>query len=159
MEIRRATVEEWELSRDVRLRALGDAPDAFCSTLEVERAFHDDEWVSRLERAETVFAWEDGEVVGTATGKPDPHEAGGREIVAMWVAPGHRRSGVATALIAALVGSARAAGAASVALWVASDNDRAVSVYEASGFVATGEREPMRPGVDQLRMRLPLIAG
>lgn len=158
MEIRRATVDEWQLSREVRLRALGEAPDAFCSTLDRERGFDDDEWMSRLERAETVFAWEGGEVVGTATGKPDPHENGGREIVAMWVAPEHRRRGVATALIGSLVEGARAAGAASVALWVASDNDRALSAYEASGFVPTGEREGMRPGVDQLRMRLPLTA-
>lgn len=158
MEIRRATVDEWQLSRDVRLRALGEAPDAFCSTLERECGFDDDEWMSRLERAETVFAWEGNDVVGTATGKPDPHEVGGREIVAMWVAPEHRRSSVATALIAALIDSARAAGAASVALWVANDNDRALRAYEASGFALTGEHEPMRPGVDQLRMRLPLTA-
>jgi ribosomal protein S18 acetylase RimI-like enzyme len=159
MEIRRATVDEWEASRDVRLRALADAPDAFCSTLERERGFDDETWKSRLERAETLFAWDGDVVSGTATGKPDPHEDGGREIVAMWVAPEHRSTGIASALIAALVESARSQGASAVALWVAGDNDRARRAYESSGFVLTGEREEMRPGVDELRMRLPLLAG
>ena len=156
MEIRQATPDEWQLSRDIRLRALEDAPDAFCSSLESERAFDEEAWRSRLERAHTVFAWEGPEVVGTATGKPDPHEDGGHEFVAMWIDPDHRRSGVATALIEELVRWARAEGAHSIALWVAEDNDRARRLYEQCGFAATGEREVMRPGTDQLRMRLPL---
>ena len=158
MEIRRATADEWQTSRDIRLRALETDPDAFCSTLEGEREFDDETWRSRLERAETLLAWERDELAGTATGKPDPHEEGGREIVAMWVAPEHRRRGAASALIAALIESARRDGASSVALWVAEDNSRALRAYEASGFALTGEREAMRPGVDQLRMRLPLAA-
>lgn len=156
MEIRRATADEWQTSRDIRLRALESDPDAFCSTLEGTRRYGEDDWRSRLEHAETLLAWEGDEVAGTATGKPDPHEQGGREIVAMWVAPEHRRRGAASALIAALVDSARRDGASSVALWVAEDNERALRAYKASGFALTGEREAMRPGVDQLRMRLPL---
>lgn len=156
MKIRRALPDEWQLSRDIRLRSLADAPDAFCSSLDTERAFDEKAWRSRLERAHTVFAWEGSELVGTATGKPDPHEEGGREIVAMWVDPTHRKSGVAAALIDELVRWARAEGTHSIALWVAEDNDRARRLYERCGFAATGEREIMRPGTDQLRMRLPL---
>ena len=142
----------------MRLRALELDPDAFCSTLEGTRRYSEADWRSRLESAETVFAWENGEVAGTATGKPDQHEEGGREIVSMWVAPEYRRRGIASAIIAALVDSARDQGASSVALWVAEDNVRARSAYEASGFVLTGERDRMRPGVDQLRMRRELAA-
>ncbi len=149
-------VEEWRLSRDVRLRALGEAPDAFCSTLERERGFDDSEWMARLERARTVFAWDGDAVAGTATLKPDPHEDGGQEIVAMWVAPEHRRRGVSRAIIASLIESARMSGATSVALWVAEDNERALRAYASSGFVLTGQRDAMRPGVDEVRMRLPL---
>lgn len=156
MEIRRATSAEWRLGRDIRLRALSEAPDAFCSTLEREQGFDDEDWKFRLEHAETVFAWLGGEAVGTATGKADPHETGGREIVAMWVDPAYRRAGVATALIEDLVRRARDAGAASVALWVAGDNERAQRLYEKCGFAATGQRDVMRPGVDELRMRMPL---
>lgn len=156
MKIRRARPDEWQLSRDIRLRSLADAPEAFCSTLEREQDFDDETWKLRLEQAVTVFAWEGAAVVGTATGKPDPHEEGGREIVAMWVDPAHRKSGVAAALIDELVRWARAEGAHSIALWVADDNDRARRLYAKCGLAATGEREIMRPGTDQVRMRLPL---
>jgi predicted GNAT family acetyltransferase len=156
VEIRPASPQQWRTSRDIRLRALADAPDAFCSTLEHEQGFDESAWRSRLDRAHTVFAWEGTDAVGVATGKPDPHEEGSREIVGMWVDPAHRGRGIASALIAALVQWARDQGSASVALWVADDNTPARRLYERCGFAATGEREPMRPGVDQLRMRQAL---
>ncbi|MEO7007061.1 MAG: GNAT family N-acetyltransferase [Terrimesophilobacter sp.] len=156
MDIRTATPDQWRTIRDLRLRALTDAPDAFCSTLEREQAFDESTWKSRLESAHTVFAWERADAVGTATGKPDPHEGGGREIVGMWVDPAHRGIGLATALIVELMRWARAEGSSSIALWVAEDNEPARRLYEKCGFVATGEREVMRPGVDQVRMRQSL---
>ncbi len=156
MEIRRGTVDDWRESRDLRLRALAESPDAFLSTLERELAFGDEVWRDRLEGAFTLFAVEDGALIATATGIPDRHEGGGREVVAMWVDPGHRRSGVATALIQHLVDWARGEGAPSIALWVAEGNDRAQRVYERCGFLLTGERGELRPGLDELRMRLPL---
>jgi RimJ/RimL family protein N-acetyltransferase len=156
VDIRPATPDQWRTSRDLRLRALADAPDAFCSTLEHEQEFDEPAWRSRLERAHTVFAWAGPDAVGTATGKPDPHEQGGREIVGMWVDPAHRGTGVASALIDELVTWARAEGSPSIALWVAEDNDPARRLYEKCGFAATGERDVMRPGVDQVRMRQSL---
>jgi RimJ/RimL family protein N-acetyltransferase len=156
MDFRPATPDQWRTSRDLRLRALADAPDAFCSSLEQERSFDESMWKSRLERAHTVIAWAGPDAVGAATGKPDPHEEGGREIVGMWVDPAHRGRGVAAALIGELVAWARAEGSPSIALWVAEDNSPARRLYEKCGFVATGERDVMRPGVDQLRMRRAL---
>ena len=94
--------------------------------------------------------------MGTATGKADPQEDGSREVVATWVDPAHRRTGTANALIGELVRWARDEGAHSIALWVAEDNARARRLYEKCGFAATGQRDVMRPGVDQARMRLPL---
>jgi RimJ/RimL family protein N-acetyltransferase len=158
MDIRPATPDQWHTSRDLRLRALADAPDAFCSTLEREQAFDESTWRSRLDRAHTLFAWEGTDAVGAATGKPDPHEEGGREIVGMWVDPAHRGRGVAAALIGELVAWARAEGSPSIALWVAEDNNPARRLYERCGFVATGERDVMRPGVDQVRMRHALVS-
>lgn len=42
MEVRQAQAADWEALRQLRLRALADAPDAFASTLEVEMAFPDE---------------------------------------------------------------------------------------------------------------------
>lgn len=156
MEIRVATVDDWERSKDIRLRALAEAPNAFCSSLDRELAFDDQAWRDRLEQARTFLALSGGATVGTATGTADPHENGGRELVAMWVDPAERRSGVARALIDAVVEWARAQNAPAVALWVAEDNASALRLYEKCGFALTGEREVMRPGVDQVRMRRPL---
>jgi predicted GNAT family acetyltransferase len=157
MELRPASPQQWRISREIRLRALADAPDAFCSTLEQEQGFDEPAWRSRLARAHTVLAWEGTDAVGVATGKADPHEQGGREIVGMWVDPAHRGSGIATALIAHLAQWARDDGSPSIALWVADDNAGARRLYEKCGFMATGERDVMRPGVDQVRMRHALV--
>ncbi len=142
--------------KDIRLRSLLDAPDAFCSTQKTEAQFDDETWRRRLTQAATFLAWDRGAPVGTVTCKADPHDEAGRELAAMWVDPSQRRSGVAELLIESVVAWAREEYTHRMSLWVAEDNSSARLLYEKCGFSLTGEREPMRPGVDQLRMRRPL---
>jgi ribosomal protein S18 acetylase RimI-like enzyme len=154
--IRRATSGDWEASRDIRLRALADSPDAFMSTLDVESRFDDGVWIARLRSSYTAFAVDGGEVVGVAALIDDPHEQGSREIVAMWVEPAFRGRGIAGALVGHLVQEARRQGVSAVALWVADGNDRAQRVYARRGFEATGQRDVIRAGLGEERMRLTL---
>ncbi|MCU1439602.1 MAG: GCN5-related N-acetyltransferase [Rhodoglobus sp.] len=126
------------------------------STLEVEVAFDDDVWKSRLQGGYTAFALEGATVTGVAVLVDDPHEVDSREIVAMWVDPAFRGRGAAGALVEHLLEQAREQGVAAVALWVADGNDGARRVYARCGFVATGQRDIMRPGLSEERMRLPL---
>lgn len=140
MEIRRATADDWKLSKDIRLRALAEAPNAFCSSLERELAFDDQAWRDRLVATATFLAWDGGTAVGTATGTADSHEQNGRELVVMWVDPSARHAGVAIALMDAVVGWARTQGSRAIALWVAEDNTDARHTYERYGFELTGER-------------------
>lgn len=156
MELRRATEHDWLAAREVRLQSLKQDPNAFCATLKDARRVTEQVWSERLDEGITVLAW-DGEVpIATVTGKNDPHEVGGREIVALWVDPSHRGTGLADALIRSVIDWARSEGAHEIALWVAEDNDHALALYLRCGFLATEEREAMRPGVDQIRLRMGL---
>ena len=52
----------------------------------------------------------------------------------LYVAPGHRRSGIARALLDHVVADARAAGALRVSLQTEPDNAAALALYAAAGF-------------------------
>lgn len=46
---------------------------------------------------------------------------------------------------------ARDESAHEIALWVATNNDRARALYERCGFTATGESDTTRSGIDEIR--------
>lgn len=67
MEIGQVQADDWEELRDLRLRALADAPDAFASTLEREAAFPADVWRRRARAGPASVSFivrEDGVGVG-----------------------------------------------------------------------------------------------
>ncbi|MDJ0788043.1 MAG: GNAT family N-acetyltransferase, partial [Myxococcota bacterium] len=84
---------EWELYRALRLRALGDSPDAFGSTLEREEAFEASAWESRLAAGCAsstdlpLVAVHDGAEVGLAWGRIEPESPERANLYQMWVAP------------------------------------------------------------------------
>ena len=141
---RRLTPDDWAVLRDVRLRALADSPDAFGSTLEREQDFDEKEWRRRTVRPVWV-AEVDGRPVGMAGAFSND---GMLQVWGMWTDPAHRGQGLARALLDALIGPAVSEGR-SVALHVNIANPGARAFYEAYGFVATGELEPLRPGSEQ----------
>jgi GNAT superfamily N-acetyltransferase len=162
--VRRVRAGEWSELKAVRLAALQDEPSAFGSTYAAEVAQDDDHWVRRASLAEagvesvTFFAVTGEEVVGLAAGyRPDPSRPA-VELVSMWVEPAARRAGVARALVDAVVGWARDAGAVWVELWVTRGNTAAASLYRAAGFRETGDHQPLPsdPCRDEIRMRLSL---
>ena len=65
-----------------------------------------------------------------------PHEEN-LEILYLAVAPDSWGKGVASALLVSAEAHARNIGRAALELWVINDNDRALRVYERSGFVDT----------------------
>jgi GNAT superfamily N-acetyltransferase len=138
--IERIGPEGYERVRDVRLRALVDAPDAFWVTAEQEAATTAAEWRQRLARpdAATFVASRDGADVGLAVGAPHHEHEGDAGLYAVWVAPQARGSGAGSALVQAVVDWARAAGHGSLRLEVADGNEPAVRLYSRLGFVPTG---------------------
>jgi ribosomal-protein-alanine N-acetyltransferase len=103
---------------------------------------------------------EDGQALGLALCRL---AAGEMEVLTIGVAPHLRRAGVGGALMAAVLGAARQAGAGEVFLEVAIDNAPAVGLYERLGFTRSGVRRGYydrgaNGRVDALVMRLDLNA-
>ena len=135
---------DWQTLREVRLRALADAPDAF-GTVHSEALARPDEWWrdwaerSASSSGQAMFlAWDDGEAVGIAGIFGDAQRF---DLISMWTDPASRGRGVATSLMEAALAFA---GDAPVYLSVTENNDAARRLYERRGFVATGLVEPLR---------------
>jgi ribosomal protein S18 acetylase RimI-like enzyme len=151
--IERLAESDWAAFREIRLRSLLDAPDAYGSTYgeesaSTERAWRD--WAAGRWRGGTaaVFAGRAaaGAVVGTATGAAYDAEESVAHVYAMWVAPDARGAGVGRALLDAVEGWARDGGRTRLVLAVTETNEGARRFYEACGYVDTGERHPLREG-------------
>ena len=156
--VRRVRPDEADVLREIRLRALADAPSAFASTHEREAAYDDAVWDDRArasaagDAAATFLAVDGDQRVGMVTGIPT---AGGVvELVGMWTAPEVRRRGVGVRLVDAIVGWAGEVGAERVELWVTIGNEPAQRLYERLGFEPTGDHQPLPsdPCRDELRM-------
>ena len=154
-----ATSQDWERVRDIRLRALADAPFAFASRWEEERGQPQSFWRARLERpdAATFLALGGNETVGVVAAFVGP-DATRTELVSMWVTPEARGQGVGRQLVSAVIDWALRRGAAIVGLWVTETNLPARRLYESCGFVYSGERQPLPsdPSLSEVEMRLYL---
>jgi GNAT superfamily N-acetyltransferase len=143
--VREVVAGDWEAFRDIRLEALRDTPEAFGSTHQREVAFVEADWQRRIARPGNFLGYlpeasatEPVGLVGAL--EEDP---GIFELVSMYVRPPARGRGVGEALIATVVDWAAARNAKSVHLWVTETNKPARLLYERSGFVLTGERQPL----------------
>lgn len=168
VEIRRIGPDEWRELRELRLRALRDAPLAFGSTLERESAYDQGRWRSQASSAAggaddvAIVAVADGRFIGMARGYLGPSEEPQPQTVAwligVYVEPAWRRRGIARALSAQVVGWARERGVAEVHLHVADWNEAARRTYEELGFTASGAITTLAhdPSVTEAEMRLRL---
>ncbi len=143
--VRKLDVSDWELVRDVRLRALLDTPGAFYKTYAEESAYGEERWRSWFAAGRAIFAAElDGAPVGLIAGIPAGEDERDDEVVmmvSMWVEPARRGDGVAKELTDALVGWARGYGYPRMVLWVYDGNPRAAAFYRRYGFTGTGRTE------------------
>jgi ribosomal protein S18 acetylase RimI-like enzyme len=134
---------DWQTYRTIRLAMLKESPSAFGGTHDQAEGNDERVWKQRLTDNAVLLARVGpapaGSAVCSVSGTTDPGDCG---LYGMWVDPRFRRSGVARALIGAVVERALAAGRRRVVLDVVADNDAARTVYERAGFVATGHRAP-----------------
>lgn len=159
--IRRLDPDEWPRLRDLRLRALADAPDAFGSTLARERDRPGDrwrQWITSPERT-LLVAERDGRLVGMASGGPARVGERIAGLYGMWVEPDARGTGMAAALAEAVVRWARERDYPAIALGVTTTNARAIALYRRLGFRDTGERNPLREGSDLVIQTMIRVLG
>ncbi len=139
--MRRIRADEIELLRRLRLTALADAPEAFSSEHETERQFPRSTWEQRSidgagsDHLAMFVAMAEADACGMSLGRLLDGVPGVVELNSMWVAPPQRRTGVAVALVDAVVEWAQSIDAVAVELWVIRENERAAAFYARYGFV------------------------
>jgi ribosomal protein S18 acetylase RimI-like enzyme len=147
--IRRIAPSDGLVLKDIRLRALRQAPEAFAqSAAEVEND-PDEEWIAWA----TELAADDGDSVvflalgaeappiGMAGAYLHPHEA---EVVVwgVWVDPAARGAGWGRRLMERVIEWAQNQNRSRLALWVTSTSEPALCLYRGLGFEEVGETRP-----------------
>ena len=141
-QIRHLERSDFRVLKQLRLAALQDSPDQFAETASEAAERGDEDWASLTNSAHVAEV--DGEPVAMMFAFHDRSDPSVGRVGGMWVAPGHRRAGVGSALLAAARAWAAASGKRSVRLWVV-PNSPGAELYRRSLFVATGARKPF-PG-------------
>jgi GNAT superfamily N-acetyltransferase len=146
VEVTRIKADEWPVLRELRLRSLLDAPEAFGQRYENAESEPESEWRSAarasaagdrrawfLARADDPAATEIGLV--QARRRP-PSDC---LVFSMWVAPEARRGGVGKELIESVATWARGWGGTRIVLWVFGANEGALRFYERLGFTVQSD--------------------
>lgn len=170
--VRRVRTEEWRSLRELRLDALRDpiAHLAYLETIEAALERPDSYWQERTRTAASgtmagqfVAVDEHGDLAGTVTalvtapGEPDYIGETSPDlraaVVAVYVRPGHRGSGVLQAVLSETEAWLRGLGVPQVRLHVNEQNPRAQGAYRKCGYVDTGVRVEMVDGVNHEMVR------
>jgi len=164
MRVRELERSEWELFRELRLRALAESPNAFARRFVDERGQPDAHWIRLTESVTTpdgqtmLLAEEGGLSFGLVFGLLDREHPKTGHVGGMWVEPEWRRRGAGAALLRAVIDWARLRQLKRLELWVTEGNDPAMRLYERSGFTDTGKRDTLaaNPTLRVIQMILTL---
>ena len=133
--------------RDVRLRALHEAPDAFATRFEEASARPPEYWEdwarAPVEEQVTVVAVDGERWVGIVSGWVLEDRPRRVWLARLWVDPDVRGEGIGLRLIEAIAEWGRERGRATVDLSVTANNTAAAALYARAGFVETGRRRPL----------------
>jgi GNAT superfamily N-acetyltransferase len=136
--------------RELRLRALAEAPAAFASTLAAESLLEDDHWRGLVDEAVAgelgtiAIAVDGARWVGMAAGFWFQRERGIAQLWGLWVDPVARGTGIGPALVGAVRDWAAAGGATFIRLGLIEPADALRRFYARLGFVELDDPAPMR---------------
>jgi ribosomal protein S18 acetylase RimI-like enzyme len=140
LSVRHLTGADFEALREIRLEALRLHPDAFSAELEIEEAMSREQWLSRMVTAVTLGGFVDDKLAGIVifvkpVSKKTRHTG---ELGAMYVRSDRRGTGLADALIEAVIDRA-VNEVEQLKLTVNAENGRAIKLYERHGFRTIGK--------------------
>lgn len=147
MPIRLLTPQDAAAFHTLRLRGLVESPSAFASSYEEEAHTPLESVAARLIPSNNdcvIGAFVDETLTGIVGLHREHHTKLAHKLIlwGMYVAPEHRRRGLARALVAAAIErAARTPGIKQINLGVNAANTPAIALYESLGFIAWG-REP-----------------
>ncbi|MER7028324.1 MULTISPECIES: GNAT family N-acetyltransferase [Streptomyces] len=167
--IRPVTADEWKRLKELRLAALADpaARVAFHQTFEEAAAQPAEYWQRHTARSDAsgttltlIGEGPDGSWGGMVVVRlDDGAEVPQTEVVAVYVRPEHRGTGLSRELFEAALGwswSLSEPVVSRVRVWVHEENASAEGLYRALGFVPTGKTaaDPKNPGAVEREMAL-----
>ncbi len=138
--VRRLDVPDVPALRDLRLESLRLHPECFGADLEAEEALSVDDMAARMRTGFSFGGFVDGELSGLVVFvKPNRRKTGHTgELGAMYVRAKARGTGLADALVEAVIDQAVKSGAEQIKLTVNAENPRAIKLYERHGFRTIG---------------------
>jgi GNAT superfamily N-acetyltransferase len=153
------------LHRQLRLRALQEAPESFGETFADVAARPSSYWedltrsVTEPERHVMFLAYEGVDVLGSTYGLRDRDQSEVGRVGGMWVDPAWRRRGVGHALLQEVFGWAREHGLRRLRLWAPAHGVAALSLYRQAGFRETGQHRPLptNPSLQIVEMEAPVL--
>jgi len=151
IQIQQLKPSQWKILKEIRLKALKDTPDAFGSTIEKEIIYTEADWKQKLSRQDckTIIAYsEDSIPVGIAVGAPYGDDAG---LFAMWVDSKQRGKGIGSLLIDTIITWAEEKQSNAIRLDVTDHNHAAITLYQAKGFVKTGQKGTLQAPREHIR--------
>jgi ribosomal protein S18 acetylase RimI-like enzyme len=141
--IRKLNGGDWEILREIRIKALTDAPLAFNMSLEEASSKDDSYWKAKVLEWDWFVAVDAGKPVGTvsveyASLEKEKHTV---DLRSLYVVPEHRTRGIGRMLMdAALADIMQRSEIVRIGLWVMESQKEAIALYESLGF----EREGLR---------------
>jgi len=141
--------------RNLRLRALSDAPYAFGADYKVESEKPIEYWQEYLEKTDWCFAVSDGVDVGLlAVDKVDADRNSDCWLASWWIEEAYRGQGIPKLMLQWLDNLCTSKGWKKQGLGVWPENERAIAAYLKLGFVKGVKPLPSRSRPD--KMYLPM---
>jgi len=130
---------DWEDLREIRLASLKESPEAFCLSYQEAISYTSEDWKLRASEKEGprfLITYKDTAPIGIIGGVFANEEY---ELIAMWVTPECRSSGVGVQLVEALKDHASSLGHTNIMLRVSLGNEAACRLYAKCGFSVVGK--------------------